>query len=337
MQPVSRKRKTAGKSKYDGPVMFDNSKYGDMLADPELWEQKWSEDLKNRWEGPRSRWGSILANMSIKTSPEEAKVWIGETNLLDMHSVISQVCQWQNDFGVAVARRALTSDYEREWLALSDGQRRKIVLAGICRAMRTEAFIPGRGYCPDSTLENLASAHGETYLKYLRQIIPDDLGHKITDPKTIPHPIVDRYLAVRPSREGMPGYKAMVKAYQVARIQCLTGFISEIFDTFVRRCSLKILSQHTLTFVQCGKPYRERAMIKGPRGTTATLGQFTPFVDGLTDAHVRHMKREWVDRKRAWKPSCWYCRKSSATKPDIKLSACTKCRDVGRTILYCSR
>ena len=110
------------------------------------------------------------------------------------------------------------------------------MLEGICRAMRTEAFIPGRRYCPDSTLENLASMRGETYLKCLRQILPDDLGNVITEPRTIPHPIVDRYLTVRPSREGLPGYKAMVKAYHTTRIQCLTGIIVEIFEAFVGPC-----------------------------------------------------------------------------------------------------
>ena len=159
--------------------MFDGSKYGDMAADPELWEKKWNADLKSRWQGPRSRWGSPLANIGDRTSPGEAKIHISDANLLNMHAVISQVCHCQNDFAMAVAHRALSSDYEHDWLALSDSRRREIVLEGICRAMRTETLIPGRCYCPDSTLENLASAHGEHISSFFDKYFPKILAMRL--------------------------------------------------------------------------------------------------------------------------------------------------------------
>ena len=50
-----------------------------------------------------------------------------------------------------------------------------------------------RVWCPDSSIKNLTSQRGEAFLKMLKTIMPtDDIWKDITEPKHIPHPIMDR-------------------------------------------------------------------------------------------------------------------------------------------------
>lgn len=331
---------------------LSDDRHPDMIENPEKWEKSWAEDLALLWSGPQSKYGAPNVTISSYTSPGEAKVCAMETCILNTQAVLAHTVRTQIVLGTKVTMRSVSHDYEREWRALTDTRRKEIILKGICNAMHGGSLIPARMYCPDSTLHFLASRDGEQYLDYLHAVLPEDLHHPATEPKTIPHASVDRYLTISPPYLDRPGYKAMARTYQVLRTQCLTMMILEIFQVFVgdhtRRCPYDPvradLERLTFSTFQSGAPFVERKMLKTPSGQTQVIKALQGAMEGVSIEHAKDTLNHFRETNKTLEAGCWRCGRARASdcsmfteNAEFKLQACAKCRTVGRTVLYCSK
>ena len=143
---------------------------------------------------------------------------------------------YQTRLAADVEPRMKWDNFEEKWLALTDSRRREIVLKGVCAAMRAG---PGshqeRMFCPDSTVENLASKEGKTYLEYLRLLTAGDPSSPPVEPRSIPHPVVDRFLTVDAKQARQPGYKGYATFQRLMRNRCMSQIIANIFGAFVSK------------------------------------------------------------------------------------------------------
>ena len=213
-------------------VFLDDHRHPGIHDKPEKWDALWTKDLETQWQVPRGKLGNPKASIATHTPPKEAEVFAREENIVNGQAIVASVTRHQLILGSDVALYAVTHDYEKDWRALTDKQRKKVLLEGIRNAMLPGVIAPGRMYCPDSTVKFFSLNGGENYLKYLHLLIPDDL-YNPTEPRMIPHAVVDRYLTITAEYKNKPGYKALGYAYQTTRIQCLTSIVYEIFHVFV--------------------------------------------------------------------------------------------------------
>ena len=139
----------------------------------------------------------------------------------------------QQDLAKEAAVRFAEENFEKKWRALSNEERRKFIMEGIYRTMCIPDMEERRKWCPDSTLNHLASENGETYLRTLKALLPADINAPITEPRQIPHPVVDRVLSLDPVYDKQPGIKLVVRMYRLSRTYCLTTIIWNTFLAFV--------------------------------------------------------------------------------------------------------
>lgn len=85
-----------------------------------------------------------------------------------MPQEVSLICKMQQDLAKEAAVRF---DFEKKWRASSDEKRREVILEGIYRTMSIQTMEDRRKWCPDSTLDHMASENGETYLRMLKSLL----------------------------------------------------------------------------------------------------------------------------------------------------------------------
>ena len=229
--------------------LFRDKAHDGLLDDPVKWDEAWTRDLQRRWSRVGGGQTTRYANIATNTNHTAVQRLADEGALLCMHDGYRHISAWQKSFATDVAARFAWEDFEKNWRVLTDKRRREIVLEGLLKAMKSPNAHIGRMLCPESTLDNLCSEGGETYLAYLRQILPSDL-HDPLEPRTIPNHAVDEYLTLLPEYADKPGYKTYVKTARLERMKCLTRILREIFCSFVRTVHLSKLQKH-LTLTEC--------------------------------------------------------------------------------------
>lgn len=93
-------------------------------------------------------------------------------------------------------------------------------------------------------------------------------------------------------------------------------------------------------------------MGKAPLAEAKSVKDLFNCHEGLSVERAKEFTRQFSDARKAFEPVCWRCGKSRSadswwrpssglggTDPavNLKLMACRKCREVGRTVLYCSK
>lgn len=204
-----------------------------MLADPEKWEAAWNRDLKLLWEDKIDGLAHPLASFANSYTQEEVVQHASEEALFDLQRYIATVCTGQNQLANDLAMKSVYDDFEKRWKGATEKERHNAVLTGICRAMEAGTRNLPRMLCPESTLENLTTENGETYLKYLRMSTPDDFHKPLEEPKRIRNRYVERYLSIRPHFAGHPGYKSLATLLEYRRIECINEILRETFFAFV--------------------------------------------------------------------------------------------------------
>ena len=207
-----------------------------MRADPKKWEESWTRDLNWLWKEGVGKLAKPGASFSDAFDADSIAVWASEPGLVHIHNMTRCVCALQHTLGCDVSAMSMVYDFETDWRASSDEHRRHITLEGICRAMADDDLHSARRWCPDSTLDNLTSERGETYIHLLRLLLPQDLAAAPVVPTRIPHPAVDRNLSLSPALAAKPGHRSMAAMIELGRTHCMTRMVREIFFAFVR-CS----------------------------------------------------------------------------------------------------
>ena len=226
--------------------LFRDKAHDGLLDDPVKWDEAWTRDLERRWgrAGDGQTTGTRYANFAMGVPRAAMEELVDEDALLGVQDGYRHVSTWQKNLATDVTSRSAWEDFESSWRVLTDKRRREIVLEGLLMAMKAPNSHVGRGLCPESTLDNLCSKDGETYLEYLRQILPADLSDPLIEPRTIPNRAVDEYLSVLTEYADKPGYKGFARFMRLARVMCLTSILREIFCSFVRTVHLSELQSY---------------------------------------------------------------------------------------------
>lgn len=215
-----------------------------MHSSRAAWEKSWADDLdKNYRTGPLAR----LPGLATVVPPGAATAFTSDATLMQMQQEVTLICKMQHDLAKAAARRFAEDDFEAKWKAQSDEKRREVIMEGIYRTMCLPDMEDRRQWCPDSTLKHLSSANGDAYLRMLKTLLPADLEAQLTEPKQIPHPVMDRLFKLSAADAKRPGFKTIMRMYSLSRTYCLTTIAWNIFLTFVRAsCQCIVLSKLTI-------------------------------------------------------------------------------------------
>lgn len=196
------------------------------------WEKSWADDMdKNYRTGALARVRSFA-----EVVPPEAAAMLGSSSaLFTMQQEVNLICGMQLDLAKEAAVRFAEDDFEKKWRALSNDKRREVIMEGIYRTMCIPDMEDRRKWCPDSTLNHMASGNGETYLHMRKSLLPGDINTPITEPKQISHTVMDRLFTLSAADERKPGMKTVVRMYNLSRTYCLTTIIWNTFLAFVSR------------------------------------------------------------------------------------------------------
>ena len=205
-----------------------------IADDPQQWEAAWAKDLQQSW-GPTGIYGSHTSNFSSYISDNVAEVCASEEALLELQYVSRQLRLTQLELGKLASLHVVRDNLDDKWRNMEDAKKRATVLEALQRAM----FLPGsheeRRLCPDSTVDYLVSAGGETFLGYMICLLPNELDHTSDErqPHHVPHREVDRYLRVDPLAAERRGYQAFAEIQRLKRTSCLTRIVIEVIIILV--------------------------------------------------------------------------------------------------------
>ena len=205
------------------------------------WERSWQKDFD--WNFPNAN-TSRIANMHH--IPKSAfAVGTSDSALFSMKQQEALVCRLQHNIAKEAASRFARDNFEGAWKALAQDKRQEIVLEGIYRTMCIPSLDVGREWCPDSSMQHLASRGGEEYLRMLRFLMPANLDAPPAEPIYIPHPLID--LILTPSQEQLqyPGCRASFRGLKGIRTYTLSVIIWNILLAFVRLVMYSLCIAHS--------------------------------------------------------------------------------------------
>lgn len=289
----------------------------DIRVDRKGWEDSWTKDLEHKIRVVSKYVGKgSIGSGSPGSVPGLSRELYAELNtddhLLHLEREERAICRLQMTMAKEVCRRITEEDFEARWRAISPAKREEVVLEGLFRAFTQTAsdMEMRRGWCPETTLKNLTSSQGETYLRLLKQLMPADLAVPLTEPILVSHPILDRMGAPTPSELLIPGGKLFYRDFHINRSFCITMVVWYVFLAF-----------HGLSVEYIpSKPSREST-------------KFSPGPN-LEIAHD-FMKKEaerYKQQRQTAPNGCWNC-----FQPVQRLLTCSKCLSMGRKVFYCSR
>lgn len=203
-----------------------------MKTNPLAWERAWEKDFKRIYSSHVYSYGNLS-----DISPENlALVFSADTNVLLVSCQRQHLSVLQEAFAHRITKACATQDFEERWRALSSEVRRKLALDGICYAMSVPDSDMDRVWCPDSTVTNLTSRNGETFLSMMLQFLPSgsSAGNWKAEPIFAPHPIIDRLCSLTDAEKLKPGYRTYALSIQAGRARILTEIIYNIVLLFVR-------------------------------------------------------------------------------------------------------
>ena len=244
-------------------MAFSRSPRPDIRKDRLGYEKSWEEDFERNYVKGRL---ASLSSLAVITAPAAVSKLATDTMLVQLAHEARLICNMQNDLAQEAVEKFAQEDFEKHWLGLPDEKRREFILEGICRSMVVGDMEDRRRWCPDSTLNNLASDGGSTYIKMLKTLLPADMGKPITEPRRIPHPLMDRLLSLPPNyTEQAPGYKTLMQVHAYSRTYCLTFILWNTFLAFVSEQIFVSCSRRTvLNDLYVGRQARESVPNEAP-------------------------------------------------------------------------
>lgn len=202
----------------------------DINTSPAAWEQSWEQDFKRTYYTEPT---GEFTHLGIYTPPGAPKAKSLDDVALSLYDHVNHICKSQEILAQDAAEHFARSDFENSWRSATDEKRREAILEGICKTMRCPYMDKRRHWCPDSTLSNLASENGETYIRMLKTALPADLDAPIIEPAHFPHPIMDRALSLSPKDEKNYEVVALRRTERLWRTYCLTKIVHNILLSFV--------------------------------------------------------------------------------------------------------
>ncbi|KIP03873.1 hypothetical protein PHLGIDRAFT_218055 [Phlebiopsis gigantea 11061_1 CR5-6] len=271
------------------------------------WEKSWEDDFTRNYRVLGQYRGNLLSLLPA----EMVSTYDSDGNLIQLEHEVALLCQLQQDMARAAAIQFSEQNFEEGWKGLSRSKREEVVLEGIYRTMRLPDMEERRQWCPDSTLNNLASRGGEEYLRILRGLMPETLHTRLTEPHHISHAVIDRLFTPTAQQKRNAGQASVFKSFKTSRTYALTTVIWNIFLAFIGR------EETQLAFKQ-------------PRTSL--------MKENIASVFPKDIRREDSALRKGLEYCCRTCGLAdSMLKDGKKLQACAKCRKIERKVFYCSK
>lgn len=207
------------------------------VTDRKALEEAWTEYMENRMRAT-SRFVGKGSIGTISGTADGVHAGLStDESLLHLEREARTVCSLQSTMAQEVCRRIAEEDFETTWRSSSSAKREQVVLEGLYYTFNRNDHIDmadGRDWCPETTLKNLTSSDGETYLTLLKKLMPADLTVPLTEPIYISHPILDSLATPTQSELLHPGTKAYYRRFHINRSLTISLVAWHIFLAFVR-------------------------------------------------------------------------------------------------------
>lgn len=205
-----------------------------MKESPLAWEASWECDFKRVYSSRAWSRGSLS---DICASKNMVLLFASDSAILHVTRNRPLVIALQSRLTQRVSKACAQERFEERWRSMPSAKRNSTILQGICRVMSVPDADVDRPWCPDSTLRHLCSNNGETFLSMMKQLlspVESALNQNNGEPSCVPHPIVDRLLALTEAEKSMPGFCTFAAHMKIARARLLTEIIFATICAFVR-------------------------------------------------------------------------------------------------------
>ena len=264
----------------DGSLLLRPSK----TTDPRAWEKSWTEDLARFYSrSPRKMRRFINAVDKTLLSYYDTDGLVIGTNKQENGVIIMQ-----KEFFARVVQDLAHGDFESRWKASGREVRETHILKALCNASN---FHQGhseqqRIVCPEITLENLSSDHGDTtvFVEFLKKILPPLLPteeNEIHEMVYLEHPHVEALLALTESEKKVPGACSYTRHTRTNRMAFMTTVLWSTFISFVSRPRsppLPSIVAHVPVYAYRKVTSKSSQTPRDRRSTQRTFRRLTPLL-----------------------------------------------------------
>ncbi|KAH8093885.1 hypothetical protein BXZ70DRAFT_948307 [Cristinia sonorae] len=282
---------------------FDRAR-PDKFRDPVLWNDSWEHDfqLYNDWQNyPAPPYWIPSAVNYYNDSTRK--------NILQLQLVVQE----------AVLLYFPLDRFALQWTQLSPLQRKNHILQALVKTCAMGSnYEFSRTWCPDITAEGLG-ADPKSYLSLLKTMVDGEVG-KIT---LYPHPAVDTTVL---SWYSGAGGMAITEKIKLDRTHLVATILWRVFMSFYG--------------VDHGLLFTAQSLSKAADAQRRQQRELYSNLDSNGKAQFRNFKRLVSKMGTSYedKNVCYGCARTMADlPPGTVLQACSGCRKVKRTIVYCSR
>lgn len=233
-----------------------------------------------------------------------------------------QLCTLQFDLAELVYAK---EDFESRWLGMSPETRRENILQGLVLTCGAVVDMEERrAWCPETTMKYLERDHGKGFLNLLVTMCPNRAAKPQlrAEPIFISHPVYDGiYHIGQPCPPGEN--QAAREIFQ--RQSCMT-----------RNMFLALFLWNTVLHVY-GMSQEYKA-VKSAAGKGSKITGTQALKAGLSKAELDEIRRSTKEGMKTAERNCTNCEKLASMLPEGKsFFQCTKCKAVGRRVLYCDK
>lgn len=281
----------------------------DKHIDRSAWNKSWEDDLKRYELLPHD----VFANVGISTERRKFNDALTPQSRLWLEKQTQHICVLQQDIRNYALPRLATDDLEAKWNKLDLDRRKEILLEALyqtsCVAHDMENY---RKWCPEMTLPNLSANNGRLFIDLLKEILPDD---PTKQPIIFMHPTIDlisRYKSLEPLKPAIESNRCYFISMTVWRILLALYDVDESYNL---------------------------AKLSNTRTSRKEGLAFTKQIFGKEAKSI--IRQELKAHKKLAElavPVCWHCDKDQSQLPaGLQLKVCSKCKEIGRLIHYCSK
>ncbi|KAF5369043.1 hypothetical protein D9758_003095 [Tetrapyrgos nigripes] len=257
--------------------------------------------------------------MKLLDDIPEAMIGIAmhDSLLQNLHVIQSQICTLQRDLSRKAAERCAQDDFEYHWTQKCTAkEREKWILEGLVRTCEASPDLEGyRRYCPEVTIARLNRQSGKGFLDLLGKLVLQDIEKVPDKARTVPNPIWD---AMNSVKDNSPGRRVMQRMNDVQRTAFLTYFVWNTLLAFYSESE-------------------EYGLIKTSTTGGSQVFKETVQQDERFSKIYNQVRKETKVNSQNAHRGCNTCGLSAERAGVPRLSACTKCKAMGRDVFYCSK
>ncbi|KAJ7135225.1 hypothetical protein C8R43DRAFT_894337, partial [Mycena crocata] len=227
------------------------------------------------------------------------------------------ICTLQRDLTRKASWRFAEDDFEAHWITrCSVTEREDFILEGLVRACHASPeFEEARKWCPELTLNRLNRGSGKGYIELLTKLCLQDLDKIPDNFKIVPNAVYDQ-IDADTDPNPHPGEVLAKKACDSKRAYLLTMVVWNIL----------------LAFYGESETY---SLMKGPRDDPEEARLLKKLIGSKMD--IPRMRNETAANRQLGERHCTSCSFPAAKAGVAALSACQRCKAIGRLVFYCSK